>query len=148
MTQISKYPVSKTVYKRILEIFLDVFVKIKTKREAEQFLKDFLTPTERVMLAKRLAIAFLLEKGYDHRTIVKLLRVSSGTVARVNFIRKYGGEGYQKMIAKLMKEEQIENFLLSIAKAISTLGSVGGKGSSGWRYLRQEIEKKKKEKPF
>lgn len=148
MTQVSRYPISKKVYERILEIFLGILVKIKTKKEAQKFLEDFLTPTEQVMLTKRLAIAFLLEKSYDHRTICRVLRVSAGTVARVNLTKKYGGEGYEKMISKLMRDERMEDFMLGVAEAISKIGSVGGKGSRGWRYLRREIEKKRKEKPF
>lgn len=148
MTQISRYPISKAVYERIVEVFFGILVRIKTKKEARQFLEDFLTPTEQVMLTKRLAIAFLLEKSYDHRTIAKVLRVSSGTIARVNLVKKYGGDGYQKMIGKLMRDELIEDFLLGVAQAISALGGLGGKGSGSWRYLHREIEKKRKEKTF
>ncbi len=61
MTQVSKYPISDLVYQRILEIFFETLVGIKTKAEAYQFIKDFLSPTEQTMLSKRLAIAFLLE---------------------------------------------------------------------------------------
>jgi len=148
MTQVSRYPISKKIYERILEIFFGILVKIKTKSEAKRFIQDFLTPTEQVMLAKRLAIAFLLEKDYDHRTICKVLRVSVATIARVNLAKKYGGEGYQKMIQKLIKDERVEDFMLGVAEAITKIGSVGVKGSSGWRYLHKEIEKKRKEKPF
>ena len=110
MTQVSKYPISKTVYERILEVFFKVFMRINTKTEAEEFIKDFLTPTEQIMLAKRLAIAFLLEKNYDFRTIGRILRVSLTTIARVNLMRKYGDQGYQRMIGKLLQEEKVKDF--------------------------------------
>lgn len=148
MTQVSRYPISKAVYERVLEIFFGILVRIKTKSEAEQFIHDFLTPTERVMLTKRLAIAFLLEKGYEHRTICRVLRVSAATIARVNLVKQYGGEGYQRMISKLMRDEKIKDFLLGVAEAVSRMGSVGGKGSGGWRHLRREIEKERTKKPF
>jgi len=148
MTQVSKYPIPDKVYERILEIFFKSLVGIKTQDEAKQFIGDFLTPTEQVMLAKRLAVAFLLEKGYDFRAISKILRVSLSTVARVNLIRKYGGQGYQKMIKKLLTEEQVKDFLLKVGQALSGELGKGGKGSGVWRYLNQEIEKKRKEKPF
>ena len=38
------------------------FIEIKNKEEADQFISDFLTPTEKIMLAKRLAIAFYLKR--------------------------------------------------------------------------------------
>lgn len=148
MTQVSRYPISKAVYERILEIFLGILVRIKTKKEAQRFLEDLLTPTEQVMLAKRLAIAFLLEKDYDHRTITKVLRVSSGTIARVNLVKKYGGEGYQKMISKLMRDERMKDFLFKVGEALSGQFGKSSKGGSTWRYLHKEIEKKRKEKPL
>lgn len=148
MAQVSKYPISKAVYERIVEIFFKVLVDIETKSEASQFIKDFLTPTEQIMLAKRLAIAFLLEKDYDYRTISKILRVSLPTVARVNLIRKYGGQGYQRMIKKLLREEKVKDFLLKVGEALSGDLGKGGKGSGAWRYLHQELKKKRKKKSF
>jgi len=150
MTQISKYPVSNQVYERILEIFYKSLVEIKSKDEGKKFIKDFLTPTEQVMLAKRLAIAFLLEKDYDFRTIGKILRVSLTTIARVNLLRKYGGQGYSQMIKKLLKEERVKDFLLKVGESLSGIVSKGEKGSGAWRYLNQEIKKKqfKNKKPF
>ncbi|MFZ5365909.1 MAG: YerC/YecD family TrpR-related protein [Patescibacteria group bacterium] len=148
MAQVSKYPISNTVYERILEIFFKSLVEIKTKDEANQFIKDFLTPTEQIMLAKRLTIAFLLEKDYDFRSISKVLRVSLPTIARVNLMRKYGGQGYQRIIKKLLREEAVKDFLLRVGEALSGEMGRGGKGSGAWRYLRQELEKKRQEKPF
>ena len=148
MTQVSKYPISNSVYERILEVFFKTLVGIKTKDEAEKFIKDFLTPTEQIMLAKRLAIAFLLEKDYDFRTISKVLRVSLGTVARVNLLRKYGGEGYQAMIKKLLREEKVRDLLLRVGEALTAIAGQGGKGSGAWRYLHHELKKKKKPKAF
>jgi TrpR-related protein YerC/YecD len=148
MAQISKYPISKKVYERILDIFFKTLVDIKTRNEANQFIKDFLTPTEQIMLAKRLAIAFLLEKDYDYRTISKILRVSLPTIASVNLIRKYGGQGYKKMIGRLLREEEVKDFLLKVGETLTGVVGKDEKGSGIWRYLKQEIEKKRREKPF
>lgn len=148
MTQVSKYPISNDVYERISEIFFKVLICIGTKSEASNFIKDFLTPTEQIMLAKRLAIVFLLERGYDYRSIGRVLRVSLPTVARVNLMRKYGSQGYQTMIKKLLREEQIKDFLLKVGEALTEVVGKGGKGSGLWRYLHQELKRKRGEKPF
>lgn len=148
MTQVSKYPISNEVYERISEIFFKVLISIGTKSEASNFIKDFLTPTEQIMLAKRLAIVFLLEKDYDYRTISKVLRVSLPTIARVNLMRKYGSQGYGIMLKKLLNEEQIKTFLLKIGEALTEVVGKGGKGSGLWRYLHQELKRKRREKPF
>ena len=76
MTQVSKYPISKDVADRIFEVFVKTLLKIKTYKEAESFTYDLFSPVEKIMLAKRIAIAFLLMKGYQYREISRLLRVS------------------------------------------------------------------------
>jgi len=148
MTQVSKYPISDIVYKRIFEIFSKSLVKIESKNEASQFIEDFLTPSEQVMLAKRLAIAFLLDKGYDFREIHKILRVSFTTINRVKLMKKIGGGGYQKIINKLLTEEQVKDFILRVGEMVTTEFGRVGTGKGAWRYLHHELEKRRRSKPF
>lgn len=148
MTQVSRHPVSKAIYERIFKIFLKSVVKIGNEKEAEEFFSDFLTPTERIMLAKRLSIALLLSKDYDYQTIRRILRVSQGTIAGVNVFLKFAGKGYRKIIEKIMKEETLKDSLLEISGGVASLGSIGGKGSESWRKIRNSIQRKQREKPF
>ena len=148
MAQVSKYPIPEKIYQRILEIFLKTLIGLKNKKDAEQFINDLLTPTEKVMLVKRLAIAFLLEREYDYRTISKILRVSLPTIASVNSARKYGGKGYQKIMTKLLREEKVQDFFLQVAEALSGNFSKSSKGGGVWRYLHHEIKKERTKRPF
>lgn len=146
MTQVSKYPIPKPVADRIFEIFAKTLVKLDSKTQVEQFLADLLSPTERIMLVKRLAIAFLLEKGYDHRTISKILRVSLPTVVSVNRTRMYGSKGYNLVINKVLKEEMLHEMINKIGLSLVSLPASSTKGSGTWRYLKQELEKNSKKK--
>ena len=143
MTQVSKYPISKKVADRIFEVFLKTIVEIKNNKEADEFISDLLTPTEKIMLAKRLAIAFLLEKGYDYRTIQKIIRVSAPTITSVNTARKYGSEGYKKLIAKIIREEKLISFFEETVEKLLSIPSELEKGSGTWSYLREQVKKKK-----
>lgn len=140
MTQVSKLPLRKEIADRIFEIFLITLINLRQKDEAEQLIQDLFTPTERVMLAKRLAIAFLLEKGHDYQTIKSLLRVSSATIASVNMQRQSGGKGYQQCIAKIMQEESLQNFFAEIALKLIQIPASSTKGSGTWRYLEKELK--------
>lgn len=150
MAQVSKYPISKEVYDRIFEIFLKVLVKIKDPIEAEEVTQSLLTPTERIMLAKRLSIAFLLTKGYKFREIQKVIKVSLATVASVNLVKQYGSVGYKKIIEKIMQEEKVKDFLEKAVIKILSVPASSAKGGGTWRYLKQEVEKEreKNRKPF
>lgn len=150
MTQVSKYPISKAIADRIFEVFLKAIVDIRSKEEADQFISDLLTPTEKVMLAKRLAIAFLLEKGYEYRTIQKIIRVSAPTITAVNIARQYGSKGYKKLIRKILKEEKLMKLLDEAITKLLAMPAGLEKGRGVWSYLKGEVEKQKKQrkKPF
>lgn len=144
MTQVSKYPISKTIADRIFEIFLKSLVNIHNQQEADQFISDLLTPTEKIMLAKRLAIALLLRKDYDYRTIQKIIRVSAPTITSVNMAIRYGSEGYKNLINKILKEEKLVSIMEKSVSKILSLPAQARKGGTAWRYLKQEVDKHRK----
>ena len=148
MTKISKYPIDKDVEKRMIEIFDKTISRLKSKEEIEEFFQDFISPVEKIMLAKRLSIAVLLGKGYKYPTIAQILRVTPSTIASVSLKLKYAGKGYQKMVAKILRDEKIDGFWQKIEDVISeTLPPQRGSDWSKWRS-EHEREKWKKRKAF
>lgn len=67
----------------------------------ERYIFDLLTPTERIMLAKRLAIAAFLIEGLPYHAISEMLKVSTSTIGRVNLWLKTAGDGYRLVIEKI-----------------------------------------------
>src|SRR3989304_306348 len=106
MAQVSRFPLPKSLATQVESLFQKVFADLHTQEDVGELLNDLLTPTEKVMLSKRLAIAFLLDKGYDQRTIHTLLKVSIGTVNRVNFWLKNQGAGYRKGITMIRHSQK------------------------------------------
>lgn len=150
MTQVSRRPLDSNTQKRIYEIFVDVITEVQTSKDVTALLNDFFTPTERVMLPKRLCIAFLLLKGYDHRTIASYLKVSFTTINRVSTTLKVGGEGYTLVLDRLRKREQFETVLKEIEEGVvSMLASIRGP-SRLWQHLEREQRRRNYEtrKPF
>lgn len=118
-------------------------MNIRAEDEAENLISDFFTPTERIMLSKRLGIALLLEKGYEYRTIIDTLKVSFPTIASVNMARVYGKDGYRKFIRKIVRDDSINRLFEELSlKTVSALSS-GTKGSGPWKEIKTGIEKKK-----
>jgi uncharacterized protein YerC len=150
MTQISRRQLDINTQNRIYEIFIDVICETQTPSEVTALLNDFFTPTERVMLPKRLCIAFLLLKGYDHRAIASYLKVSFTTINRVSTTLKISGKGYTMVLSRLQKREQFETVLKKIEDGIiSMLASVGGP-SRIWNSLENEnrLSTTDKSRPF
>lgn len=141
MPQVSKYPISKMVADRIFEVFIKTLVTVKDKSEADDFADDLFSPTEKIMLAKRLAIAFLLIKGYQYREISKVLRVSLSTIASVNLSLNHGKGSYRKILDRITREENLEEFFGKIVEKLLSLPAVSPKGGGAWRYLRDEVRR-------
>lgn len=150
MAQISKYPIRKEVADRIFEILIKTLVKVKDKKEAYSLAEDLFSPTEKVMLAKRLAIAFLLIKGYRYRSINHILRVSLGTVSSVSLSMSRGQDGYKTILKKIADEEKLDELFRSILENAVSVPAASTKGGGAWRYLAQELKKKnsKRRKSF
>lgn len=142
MSQVSKYQISKDIYDEIYSTFLQTIVNLRTKGEVSDFLEEFLTPTEKIMFAKRLATGLLIAEGFDYKEIVNLLKISSGTISIFSSFYKYG-TGYKKIIDKIKTNKEIIEFLRYVGVKISGLGSFGGKGSSSWRTINKDLKNKK-----
>jgi uncharacterized protein YerC len=147
MTQISKNPVSADVYNKAQDLLVNSILKLKTKNQVSGFINEFFTPTERVVFAKRLTISLLLAKKYRYRDISSILKVSLATIVSVDSKYKHR-RSLKDIIRRILNEEEMKYFWLSMAEAISTMGTVGRKGTQGWRYLKNEIQKELNKNPF
>ncbi len=120
MTQISKFRLNQKVQERILRNLFIAISKINKERQSKLFLDDLLTRTEKVVLAKRLAIALLLQSGSSYSDIKDLIKVSASTISSVNN-KLNTGKGYREVINKLLsvesqqKDSWLTNFLNSKA---------------------------------
>jgi TrpR-related protein YerC/YecD len=101
MPQVSKNPVPRETGRRIRKAFTRALVGIRSEREMERYIFDLLTPTEQIMLAKRLAIAALLIEGLPYREISERLKVSTATIGRVNVWLETAGDGYRLVMKRI-----------------------------------------------
>ena len=116
MPQVSRRHVNPEVEKRIANLFEDYIRNIGKYPKSTPFISELFTDTEKKMLSKRIAIAFLLIKGgSDIRSIANLLKVSTATVNRINNIIKTGGEGFQQIVTKLLMQENFKDLLHKIS---------------------------------
>ena len=110
MSQLSKLPIRRDLEEQMFDLFTSTIVSLKDKIEIEDFLSDLLSPIEKLMLAKRLAIALMLEKEYTYPMIGKSLRVTPTTIASVSMQLRYAGKGYKKIVEKILSEGEYEDF--------------------------------------
>lgn len=115
MPQLSKFRLKPEVEKRINELLSTVLIKIKNKDELNNFIDDFLSPIEKTVLAKRLAIAVLIAKGNDYSEIYEVLKVTPGTISKVSLKMKYGNGAIKKVANKIVNSDINKAMLQELA---------------------------------
>ena len=103
--QISKKNVNKQVEKRIFKSLYQVLADLRKPEDVEKFLDDVLSETEKTVLAKRLGIAWYLNKKMSYDVIRKDLKVSSATIATVQKGFEKGKEGMKLAIKAIEADE-------------------------------------------
>lgn len=122
MPQVSKRKLSRDIESKITESLLEAISQVRSKAEVSIFIEDLLTPTERIMVSKRLSIAILLLKGWNYDSIKDLLKVSSETVSRIALILKTK-KGYRVAMEKLLNTEAGRQFWQDIVKLMHRIGN-------------------------
>ncbi len=131
MSRISRRILNKELENYIFELFIKTISDLKSDEEIRNFIEDLLSPSEKLMLIKRLAIAILLSKGYTYDAIDATLKVSRPTIMRVSISLKFGKSGYQQVVEKIVKRQKKEQLLDTIEELLikltppKTYGSIG-----------------------
>lgn len=89
---------------RTLDTLYTAASAIQGREAIKLFLKDLLTPSERIMLGRRLIIARKLLSGETHEEIVTSLGVGYDTIMRVQKWLHDRIPGYEQAIAGMEKE--------------------------------------------
>lgn len=146
MSQVSKHFMNPKIATKVYEVFIKSIKNSKSKNEVIIFLDDLLSPPEKTMLAKRVAIAYmLLENKYTYREISKTLKISLGTIAKVHAIFALKGEGYRKIIGNLVINKNIKNLLSEFLDLITPTKLT----LTGEKYLKPKHESKiRREEPL
>ena len=101
MPQVSRNKLSPQAEKELIESLNLVFSSVSKREEMLKFLNALLTDTEKLMLAKRLAIIILIKEGLPDSSISDALHVTRITVAKMRyFYEARAKEGYDIALMK------------------------------------------------
>jgi uncharacterized protein YerC len=140
MTLVSRRILRPDVEKKIYELLVDVLVKLKSKKELNDFLDDFLSPVEKIILAKRLAIAVLIAKGNNYQSIGEILRVTPGTISKISLRMKYGNDVIRKVAERVLRSDLSKALLEEFVGILD----VPIKGLPLSKYHKRVVERKQK----
>jgi len=90
-----------------LDMLYTAASSIKGRDATKAFLKDLLTPSERIMLGRRIWIARLLLQGYSQAYIGEKLQVGPNTIWKIEQWLDGQMPGYAEAIKGLEKEMKV-----------------------------------------
>lgn len=104
MPQVSKRKIEPRIEKDLLDSLSYSIKELKTKSEVDKFLQSALTKTERLMIAKRVLTAYLLDNGVEETKISHSLKLTNATITRFKMWIKLHEEGFDLVFRKLRKK--------------------------------------------
>lgn len=128
MPHISSRKLKKENLQKLYNEFSIALEKSAQKSWIKFFLNDFLTRTEKIMLAKRFAVIYLLSKDVPNSYIAEVLYMSPATISRMSV--KYDNGKYSSLL-KAIKNENIWRVFEKILRA--GLPPIAGRGR--WKFL-------------
>jgi len=120
MPHISKKKLDKKTAEKLESQILSIISNTGSKTRVHIF-QELLTKTEKMMLAKRIGILFLLDKGANLSEVSDLLGVSPSTAERFQNNIEFGK--YKKTIGWIhsqRKKGSLENFLKALVSVAFT----------------------------
>ena len=136
MPHVSRKKLKKEQFEKIYEKLALVFNEAGKNKKSELILEEFLTTTEKIMLAKRLAVIFMLNEKVSIYHISETLFVSPSTVDRIS-LKYESGEYYY--LSKITKKNRPE--IWDILKTLILIGITPKCGKNRWKWF-YEIDKK------
>ncbi|PIV10609.1 hypothetical protein COS50_04585 [Candidatus Roizmanbacteria bacterium CG03_land_8_20_14_0_80_35_26] len=141
MPMISRNKVDDEVLEKLFSLFFEVVGKRENKEEFQRLINDVFSSTERIMVAKRIAIIYLLTKNIDYRIICEVLKVSASTVFKFRLLTEES-KGIVPILKKILRGEKISQFFEEILLTFNRPGKYGVNWSQAWKD-KMAFERKK-----
>lgn len=143
MSRVSKYKLDKLLEIELYNQLWKALAYIDSLDKSSDFFSDILTETEKLMIAKRLAAAVLVERGKNTSDIHNALHLSYTTVGTVMAWVKNAKPETQKILQKISKEKNWEDLF---DKIDNVLGTIPPRRHSDWgeEYAKRRIELNKR----
>lgn len=141
MVRNSRFKLDDNILGKLFDLFFEVVGKKADKDEFRKVIVDLLSPAERIMISKRIAIIYLLLKRIEYYNICKVLKVSPSTVAKFSILMEKS-EGIVPTFSCLVKKEKISIFLKELFNDLYAPGVPGINWNAAWQRKR-EVEKRK-----
>lgn len=140
---ISKRPIKEEMLIRLYRLFFEIITKADSKADFLLLMNEILSPTEKIMIAKRIGIVYLLIKKVDHRTIRDVLKVSTATTEKYALYFHNKNSYLVNIIRGMLIKEKTMGFLEDfLAGLMIQPGIKIGHHKLAWEHKKRQEERK------
>jgi len=143
MVRNSKHPLSEEVLLKMYRLFFEIFSRFDNQENFLNLITDIFTPAEKIMVAKRVGIIYLLIKKVDYRDIAEVLKVSTSTITHYAYLFNNKNSKVVEIIKNQLIKENVLNFLDDFfADLFIQPGIKIGHWQSYWDHKRKQETRK------
>ena len=136
MARISRIRLKDEILEKIFALFFEIVGKKSNLKDFKDTIFEILSPVERIMIAKRVAIIYLLLKGIDQRSISKVLKVSNATVSKFAVLMEKS-TGVVPTFTKILTNEKIIDFIDRMFASLFPPGTYGTDWKAAWERRKR-----------
>lgn len=139
MPQISKIKLDKELELELFNQFWNSIGKINTYQKSTDSFSDILTPTEKIMIAKRFAAAILIKHGQSFTDIRNSIHLSYSAIGRISSWVNNARPETNKLLDSISKEKSLDSIF---DKVDEILDKIPPRRGSDWKeeYAKRRIE--------
>lgn len=141
MARISRFYLSAVALEKMNSIFFEVIKGLRTKIEFFEVIDEIISPVEKVMIAKRIILMYLILKKIEYQTISQTLKVSQGTIAKFSLLLA-NSPHIKKRLERIIETDEVKLLFQDLVSSIFTPGSIGTDWKGAWSR-KLEVERKK-----
>lgn len=143
MVHISNILITKNKLLKLYQLLFEIFEEAEDKEDFFDLIKDVLSPPEQIMVAKRIAIIYLLIKGIDQSSIAEYLGCCRSTVGKFNLLFYEKDTRLIQIIKEMLGKEKVSHFLEDLfADIFIHPGIKIGHWQSYWDHKRRQEDRK------
>lgn len=145
MVHLCRYTLPDNKLKKIFDLFSKVVGERDDKKDFENVITDLISPPERIMIAKRLAIIYLIQKNIEVCNICTVLKVSKSTVYKFAYYVK----NKNRAVVKILRQKVLGEKLIDLFKDLhDSLYATPGVYGNNWKNSWENKIQREKEKTF
>lgn len=136
MARISRIKLKDEILEKVFGLFFEIVGKKSNINDFKKTIFEILSPVERIMIAKRVAIVYLLLKGIDQKNISKVLKVSTATVSKFSLLMEKS-TGVVPSFKNIITNDKILEFLDEMFDSLFPPGTYGTDWKAAWERRKR-----------